>query len=248
MPKNKKRLDVLLVERGLCESRQKAQAEILAGHVFLNERNNWKAGTQVDIESEIRLKTPFPYVSRGALKLIKALEVFDFDVKDKIMIDVGSSTGGFTEVLLEKGAKSVYAVDSGRAQLHWKLRQNPQVVVMEHTNARFLKISDFDQRPEAAVMDVSFISTTLLLPVLNELLAPGFCIITLIKPQFELSPELIGHKGLVAPEHRPLAIQKVLECTQKLGLKASDVIESPITGARSGNVEYLVRLDDRRQK
>jgi len=246
MPKNKKRLDVLLVERGFCESRQKAQAEILSGHVIINERKDWKAGTQVDIDSDIRLKSPFPYVSRGALKLLKALEAFDFDVKDKIMIDVGSSTGGFTEILLEKGAKRVYAVDSGNAQLHWKLRQDPRVIVMERTNARFLSIRDFDPRPEAAVMDVSFISATLLLPVLCEILLPGFSIITLIKPQFELSPECIGHKGLVAPEHRPHAIQKVMESAQRLGLKSSDVIESPITGARSGNVEYLVRLDDSR--
>ena len=243
MPKNKKRLDILLVERGLCESRQKAQAEILSGHVFVNERNDRKAGTPVDVSSEIRLKTPFPYVSRGALKLLKALEVFEFDTDNKIIADIGSSTGGFTEVLIEKNARLVYAVDSGRAQLHWKLRQNPRVVVMEHTNARFLTVNDFKLRPEAAVMDVSFISTTLLLPVLCDILAPGFSIITLIKPQFELSPEFIGRKGLVAPIDRPRAIQKVLNTARRLGLKSSNVIESPITGARSGNVEYLVKLD-----
>ncbi len=238
---DKIRLDQLLVQKGWVESRQKAQAEILAGNVLIKDVVMTKAGIRFLPDVEIRLKSKFPYVSRGALKLLHALSEFKADPTGKVCIDVGSSTGGFTEVLLERGAKQVYAVDVGTNQLSWKIRQDSRVVVMEKTNARNLTADLFAPPPELAVIDVSFISLTRILkPICNLMQNPE--IIALIKPQFELDPSLIGHNGLVDPKNRPLAIQKVLDHTASIHLTASKVIESPITGAKSGNVEYLIHL------
>ncbi len=240
LKKDKIRLDVLLVERGLCETRSQAQAQIMAGNIIINESNEWKPGTTVDPDCAISIRENSPYVGRGALKIIKALDYFEIDPQGRICIDVGSSTGGFTQVLLERGATRVYAVDSGTNQLHWKLRQDERVVVMENTNARFLKGEDLETRPNLAVMDVSFISVNLLLPMLDELLLRPYQIICLIKPQFELAPNLVSRGGFVKPKHRKLAIEKVNAKAQELGMSISEVIESPIKGAKSANVEYLV--------
>lgn len=238
----KQRLDLLLVELGLAESQQKALAEIMAGNVLVNDEPVVKAGFQVRTDASIRLKEKFPYVSRGALKLLHALDYFHADVKGKVAVDIGASTGGFTQVLLERGAVKVYAVDSGTNQLDWKLRGDARVVPMENSSARFIDQLIFDPRPEVAVMDVSFISITKILRPLTQILVPGFQIITLIKPQFELEKAKVGDRGLVAPEFRDEAVQTVLNYAISIGLKHSEVIESPITGAKSGNVEYLVQF------
>jgi 23S rRNA (cytidine1920-2'-O)/16S rRNA (cytidine1409-2'-O)-methyltransferase len=235
----KERLDIRLLELELAESRQKAQAEIMAGNVLVDEAVITKPGTQVKPDSQIRLRDKFPYVGRGAIKLIKALKEFQIEVNGKICIDIGSSTGGFTEVLLERGASMVYAVDSGTNQLAWKLRTDPRVKVMENTNARYIDQIPFDSPPELATIDVSFISLTKILGPLSRILKEGFQIITLIKPQFELSPEDIGERGLVHEKFHRQAIDHVLEYAVSIGLKNSRVIESPISGAKSGNKEFL---------
>lgn len=235
----KKRLDVLITERELASSRQKAQAEIMAGNVLVNETPVTKPGVQVDESAVIRLKDRFPYVSRGALKLIHALDHFHVPVTGRTAIDIGSSTGGFTEVLLERGASGIYAVDSGTNQLDWKLRSDPRVTVMENTNARFIDKVPFDPSPDLAVMDVSFISVTKILPALVRILKSPFHIVVLIKPQFELEKKKIGNKGLVKEEYRQEAVDSVLNFAVSIGLRTGEVIPSPIAGAKSGNVEYL---------
>lgn len=235
----KVRLDQWLCDRGLFETRNKAQAAIMAGEVLVNETPVTKSGTMIAEDAAVRVKEVSPYVGRGAYKLIHALDAFGLDPKGKVGIDVGASTGGFTQVLLERGAVKVYAVDSGTNQLDWKLRSDPRVVAMENTNARYLKGEDFNPRPEVAAMDVSFISVTRILPALVNIMAPGFWIAVLIKPQFELSPELVGDRGLVDPKYHEQAIASVLSCVRELGLTSTEVIPSPITGAKSGNQEFL---------
>lgn len=242
----KKRLDILLAEKGLVSSRQRAQAEIMAGNVLVNDSPAVKPGMPVDDSAEIRLKDVFPYVSRGALKLIHALDHFNVPVKGRTAIDIGSSTGGFTEVLLERGARTVYAVDSGTNQLDWKLRSDPRVKVMERTNARHIDAIVFDPAPDLAVMDVSFISVTKVLPPLLKILKSPFDIVVLIKPQFELSKGKIGKKGLVKEEFRREAVDSVLAFALSAGLYAGETVPSPITGSKSGNVEFLVRFRDKK--
>lgn len=237
---SKERLDVILVKKGLFDSREKAQREILAGNVLVNENIITKAGTLISEDVSIRIKEKFPYVSRGALKLKHAIEYFQLDVKEKVAIDVGASTGGFTEVLLEKGARLVYAVDCGTNQLDWKLRTNPKVISMENTNARFLTKELFSEEIEIGVVDVSFISLTKILLPLKNILKEGFWIVALIKPQFELERDKISKGGIVKEEFRSEAIEKVLSYADSIGLNSSEVIESPITGYKSNNVEYLV--------
>jgi 23S rRNA (cytidine1920-2'-O)/16S rRNA (cytidine1409-2'-O)-methyltransferase len=236
----KKRLDILVAERELADSREKATREIIAGNVLVNEEVVTKPGAPVPLAAEIRLKEKFPYVSRGALKLIHALDRFKIDPKGKVAVDIGSSTGGFTEVLLERGAEFVFAVDCGTNQLDWKIRNNPRVLAMENTNARFIDTIHFSRTPEFAVMDVSFISVTKILPPLLKILADDFLIVTLIKPQFELKREFIARGGFVKPEYRQAAIDSIVEFAKSLGLVASEAIESPITGAKSKNIEYLI--------
>jgi len=235
----KERLDNLLVRLGLFPSRNKAVSEIMAGNVLVNETPALKAGQMVSADALIRIKKKFPYVSRGALKLIHALDTFQIDVKDKIAIDIGASTGGFTEILLEKGASLVYAVDCGTNQLDWKLRSNPRVISMEKINARYIDKYEFNPKPQIATIDVSFISITKILLPLIHILEKNFKIITLIKPQFELEKTKVGKKGLVAEEFRQEATQKVLDYASSIGLTHEKVIESPITGAKSGNVEFM---------
>ena len=240
----KERLDVILVKKNIFESREKAIREIMAGNVLVNEKIVTKAGFLISEEDNIRVKEIFPYVSRGALKLKYALEYFNLDVTDKVALDVGASTGGFTEILLEKGAKFVYAVDSGVNQLAWKLRTHPRVAVMEKTNARYLDKIQFDPVPEVATVDVSFISVTKILPSLLNVLKHGFWIVVLIKPQFELEKQKILKGGVAKDEYRKEAIDKVLSFSTSIGLKTHAVIESPITGYKSGNIEYLTYFTD----
>lgn len=235
----KKRIDVLLVEMQLVDSRQKAQAEIIAGNVLVDTTPITKPGTQVSIHSDIRLKQKSPYVSRGALKLIHAINYFHIRCDGLVAIDVGSSTGGFTEILLKNNAVLVYAVDSGTNQLDWKLRNDRHVVVMENTNARYIDQTNFDPQPQIATIDVSFISLTRILLPLKNILPTNAPIIALIKPQFELDKKHISKGGFVKPEHRQKAIKRILEYATSIGLEASEVIESPIVGAKSKNVEFL---------
>ncbi len=243
----KERLDILLVKLGLTSTRQRAQAEIMAGNVLVNDTPATKASMVVPEDAPIRLKDTFPYVSRGALKLLHALDHYRVDVTGLVAADIGSSTGGFTEVLLERGASRVYAVDSGTNQLDWKLRNDPRVTVMENTNARHLDPAAFDPAPDIATVDVSFISVSKILPSLVPVLKPEARVIVLIKPQFELSPDKIGDRGLAPLEHHQTAIRNVLSAAEETGLEQSEVIESPVTGAKSGNTEYLVLFKKSRQ-
>lgn len=198
--KNKERLDVLLVERGLAETREKAKRSIMAGLVYTNEERLDKPGEKVKVDIPLTIKgNVLPYVSRGGLKLEKALKVFDVSVKDKIMLDIGASTGGFTDCALQNGAKMTYALDVGYNQLAWKLRQDERVVVMERTNFRYVTPKDLaGEMPNFATIDVSFISLKLILPVLKTLLIPDSDIVALVKPQFEAGREQVGKKALFA--------------------------------------------------
>jgi len=239
----RERIDVLLVLKGIFPTRTRAQSEIISGNVLVNDTEISKPGTMVKLDSAIRLRDTFPYVSRGALKLIHALDSFHCEVGGHTAIDIGSSTGGFTQVLLERGASHVYSVDCGTNQLDWKLRSDPRVHVMENTNARDLVPSSLDPAPDFAVIDISFISLTKVLVPLCGVLKTPFTIIALIKPQFELEKAKIGRRGLVDENYRNEAITRVLDFAKSLPLKASEVITSPIKGAKSGNVEYLVKFD-----
>ena len=199
----KERVDVLAVQQGLFETREKAKRGVMAGLVVM-EKNNLrldKPGEKIPADTALRVKGEvMPYVSRGGLKLAKALKEFDFTVKDKILLDIGASTGGFTDVALQNGAKMSYALDVGYNQLAWKLRQDPRVIVMERQNFRYSKPSDFTEGlPEVATMDVSFISLKLILPPLHEILVPGGYALALVKPQFEAGKELVGkHPQLIS--------------------------------------------------
>jgi 23S rRNA (cytidine1920-2'-O)/16S rRNA (cytidine1409-2'-O)-methyltransferase len=237
----KERLDKLVVERGLAQSRERARALILAGKVEVNGQVISKAGEMVDGEIKLR-EEDHPWVSRGALKLVKALEHFGIDPAGKTALDIGASTGGFTHVLLERGATKVYAIDVGYGQLAWSLRQDPRVVTLERENIRYLDPAKVPDRADLAVIDVSFISLTLVLPKVVELLGPGKQIIALIKPQFEVGKGEVGKGGVVRdPEKRAAAVQRVLDTARAAGLTTSEPTESPILGP-AGNVEYLVLL------
>jgi 23S rRNA (cytidine1920-2'-O)/16S rRNA (cytidine1409-2'-O)-methyltransferase len=238
----KERLDVLLVMKGLCESRQKARALVLAGDVLVNGGAVFKSGSLIPEDSEIKIKEKFQYVGRGALKLFRALDYYKIDPTGMIALDVGSSTGGFTQALLERGACLVYAVDCGTNQLDWRLRNDPRVRVMENTNARMLTREMFEPRPEIAVIDVSFISITKILKPVMDVLWGDYRIIVLIKPQFELERGKIGKRGLAAAGCRQEAVKRVLSYAGSIGLIQGDVIESPIVGLKSGNVEYFAMM------
>lgn len=240
MMAKKERLDVLLVERGLAESRHRAQQLIRAGGVLVNERVLDKPGMQVPVDADIRVRARLPYVSRGGLKLAAALEAFELDVTGAIAADVGASTGGFTDCLLQHGVAKVYAIDVGYGQLAWSLRQDERVVAMERTNVRHL-----DQLPEAVdlvTIDVSFISLRLVLPKVIGWLTPAGQIITLIKPQFEAGPADVGKGGIVRdPEVHRRVLHEVLHFAEKQGLRVRGLIPSPIAGAE-GNREFLAWL------
>ena len=239
----KTRADVALVNRGLAESREKAQAAIMAGQVFIGERRVMKASEAVRPEDPLLIRQPEKtYVSRGALKLEKAVRVFSASLKDRVILDAGASTGGFTDVCLHSGARHVYAVDVGYGQLDWKLRNDPRVTVMERTNARFLTADMFPERPEIAVMDVSFISIRLILPALISVIGDQGVIYSLIKPQFEAGRDKVGKKGVVRdPKTHEDVIRTISEFARSVGWNVRRLDYSPITGPE-GNIEFLSEI------
>jgi 23S rRNA (cytidine1920-2'-O)/16S rRNA (cytidine1409-2'-O)-methyltransferase len=237
------RIDKLLVERGLADSRTKAQAMIMAGVVLVNDQRVEKPSHQFDTNSSIRIKggddPTSRYVGRGGLKLEAALREFQLDVTGLTCLDVGASTGGFTDCLLQHGAKRVVAIDVGHNQIDWRLRNDPRVEVREGINARYLQPQDFQERFDLAVIDVSFISVTKVLPAIVPLVIDDGSIVTLIKPQFEVGRGEIGSGGIVRdPEKRARVVEEVNSAAIALGLKVVDVIQSPIAGAE-GNIEFL---------
>jgi 23S rRNA (cytidine1920-2'-O)/16S rRNA (cytidine1409-2'-O)-methyltransferase len=238
-PAGKTRIDQLLVERGLAESRERAQALILAGYVLVNGQKATKPGHSVPSNSAIEVTERMPYVSRGGYKLAGALEHWGIDVTGKICLDVGASTGGFTDCLLQRGAARVWAIDVGHGQLDWKLRQDPRVVVREGLNARELPVTDFPEKFDLAVCDASFISTTMLIPAMVPLLAVQGEMILLVKPQFEVERGQVGKGGIVRePELHQAACARVRAAVEAQGFE-TDIIESPILGAE-GNREFLL--------
>lgn len=240
----KERLDVLLVERGLFETREKAKRAVMAGLVYSNQERMDKPGEKVKTDIPLTVKgNVLPYVSRGGLKLEKALKVFDVCMAEKVLLDIGSSTGGFTDCALQNGAKMSYALDVGYNQLAWKLRQDPRVIVMERTNFRYVTPADLAREmPNFATIDVSFISLTLILPVLKTLLVPGGDVVALIKPQFEAGREQVGKKGIVRDQKVHLqVIDKIIDFSVGEGYVISNLSYSPITGG-DGNIEFLLHL------
>ncbi len=257
-PPVKLRLDKLLVDRGLAGSRERAQALILAGNVLVDEQKRDKAGAQVAADASIRLLgEDLKYVSRGGLKLERALENWKIPVEGKVCFDIGASTGGFTDCLLQHGAAQVIAIDTGYGQMDFKIRQDPRVRLLEKTNARYLTREILtreiltqeimDETADLVVMDVSFISATLVLPAVVTAAFPdpgkreGRQIVVLVKPQFEAGREYVGKGGIVRDETAQFtAVDRVRQCLVSLGCSSNDVIESPILGAE-GNREFLLR-------
>jgi len=241
---DKKRVDVALVERGLAASREKAQALVMSGVVYIGENKVTKASVQVTEADELIVRqVGTGYVSRGALKLEKGLKVFDVDPKGIVAMDLGASTGGFTDVLLQNGAAHVYAIDVGYGQLDWKLRNDPRVTVMERTNARYLKREDLPLCPTLGVMDVSFISITKILPAAAEIMGENGAFISLIKPQFEAGRDRVGKKGVVrdAQVHRDVIVEVLSFIENEMGWAAQALSFSPIKGPE-GNIEFLVHI------
>ncbi|WP_294472585.1 TlyA family RNA methyltransferase [uncultured Intestinimonas sp.] len=236
----KKRLDVLLCERGLAESRQRAQADIMGGCVFVEGRPALKAGQGVDEEARIEVRgQAIPYVSRGGLKLAKAMEVFSLDLTGLVCADIGASTGGFTDCMLQQGAEKVYAVDTGYGKLAWKLRTDPRVVPLERTNARYLTREQIPEALDFASVDVSFISLRLILPALRGLLKDSGRAVCLVKPQFEAGREKVGKKGVVrAPKVHLEVLEGFLTHAAQGDFTVAGLDFSPIRGPE-GNIEYL---------
>ena len=241
---NKTRLDVLLVEQGLLESRQKAQAVIMAGSVFVDGQRVDKPGTAVPNTAAIQVRGhALPYVSRGGLKLEKAMQTFPLTLDGKVCADIGASTGGFTDCMLQNGATKVYAVDVGYGQLDWKLRGDPRVVCMERTNARYLTHEQIPEELDFASVDVSFISLRLILPALDGLLSPEGEAVCLVKPQFEAGREKVGKKGVVRdPAVHLEVLEHFLDHAGDAGFTVLGLTYSPIRGPE-GNIEYLGYLE-----
>ena len=240
----KERLDVLLVKRNLAGSREKAKAIIMSGIVYVDGQKEDKAGTTFpeDVQIEVRGHT-LPYVSRGGLKLEKALKCFDVSVEGKVCTDVGSSTGGFTDCMLQNGAVRVYAIDVGRGQLDWKLRQDERVVCMEKTNIRYVKPEDLGEPIDFSSIDVSFISLSKVLGPIRDYLTDNGHITALIKPQFEAGREKVGKKGVVRDKSTHIeVIDNVIAYALSIGFRVLDLTFSPIKGPE-GNIEYLVHLE-----
>jgi 23S rRNA (cytidine1920-2'-O)/16S rRNA (cytidine1409-2'-O)-methyltransferase len=238
----RERLDLLLVERQLVGSREDGRRRILAGEVLVNNQAVTKAGDLIDLSAEIRLKETSPYVSRGGFKLEKALREFSIHVKDKTVLDVGASTGGFTDCLLAHGAAQVFAVDVGYGQLDWKLRNDPRVLVFEKTNIRYFDLSRLPRAADLATIDASFISLKLILPQVKKLLRPHGEVVALIKPQFEVGKGKVGKGGVVrAPEEHARVIAEVSNAARKSGYDVLGVTESPLQGPK-GNKEFLLYL------
>jgi len=237
------RLDAYLIEKGMFESRAKAQAAIMAGQILVNEQKIDKPGTSIKDGAHIRvLGDQLRYVSRGGLKLEKALSIFPISVKDKIVADIGASTGGFTDCALQNGATRVYSIDVGYGQLAWKLRSDPRVINMERFNARNLDERSLPERINAASIDVSFISLEKILPAVHKILSPGAFVIALVKPQFEAGRENIGKKGVVrdAAVHREV-LHNVISFARNEGYGIGGIDFSPVKGPE-GNIEYLLYL------
>ena len=243
MANPKSRLDVLLVERGLVPSRERARAVILAGHVRVDGQVTAKAGAQVSLSAQVELTTPdHPYVGRGGLKLAHALDTFGIRVVGRRGLDIGASTGGFTDVLLQRGARDVIALDVGHNQLDWKLRSDSRVLVREGVNARILTHEDVPHAVDVVTIDVAFISLSLILPQVPQVLAPGADVVALVKPQFEAGRQEVGKGGIVSdPAVHEAVLARVTSEAERLGFERCGMTPSPITGA-TGNREFLMHL------
>jgi 23S rRNA (cytidine1920-2'-O)/16S rRNA (cytidine1409-2'-O)-methyltransferase len=238
----KTRIDQLLAAKGLCASREQAQRAIMAGRVTVDGHRAEKPSLQVSWNAHVEIRGAERYVGRGGFKLEAALENFQISPQGKICLDIGSSTGGFTDCLLQHGAAKVYAIDVGRGQIDWRLRSDPRVIVREGVNARFLSAADIGEPAELCVADVSFISLTLILPAVFALLPGAADMIILIKPQFELSPAKVGRGGIVRdPAFRMEAVEKLRSFVTGQGRRWLGVMESPIRG-REGNIEFLAHI------
>lgn len=241
----KKRLDLILVEREFFETREKAKREIMVGNVIVNEQVVTKAGTMFKDNDElnIRIKEKLKYVSRGGLKLEKAIKTWDLDFSDKLVLDIGASTGGFTDCALQNGARRVYSVDVGKNQLDWKLRNNEKVVSLEEMHIKDLKEEDIgNEKADFIVIDVSFISLTKVIPYFEKFLKKNGKIVMLVKPQFEVGREKIGRNGVVEnEEYHDEAIKKIISFSKECGYELAGVGDSPIKGAK-GNKEFLMLL------
>jgi 23S rRNA (cytidine1920-2'-O)/16S rRNA (cytidine1409-2'-O)-methyltransferase len=238
----KTRLDNLLVARGLAETRSKAQALVMAGSVRVAGQPATKPGAMVDEAAEVAVTAALPYASRGGYKLAHALDSFGLDPQGLVALDVGASTGGFTDVLLQRGVAHVYAVDVGYGILDYRLRSNPRVTALERTNIRYLEALPDGALASCAVIDVSFISLRLALPAVQRLLAPGAWVVALVKPQFEAGAEQVGKGGVVRdPQVHRAVLHETLAAAQALGLTPRGLARSPITGP-AGNVEFLAWL------
>lgn len=245
----KERLDVLLVKKGFYPSRERAKASIMAGIVFVDGQRSDKAGNMVDTEAEIQVKENIcPYVSRGGLKLEKSMKIWPINLKEKICMDIGASTGGFTDCMLQNGAVKVYAVDVGYGQLDYKLRIDDRVVNMEKCNIRYLDVASISDPIDFISIDVSFISLKLVLPVASKLLDEAGKLVCLVKPQFEAGREQVGKKGIVRDKnvHRQV-IENVAEYAIQSGLQPQGLTFSPVTGAK-GNIEYLMFLSKKTEE
>jgi len=247
----KNRLDVLLVDKGLATSREKAKAIIMSGIVYVNGQKEDKAGSTFDEDAQIEVRgNTLRYVSRGGLKLEKAINEFGVSCENKVCMDVGASTGGFTDCMLQNGAVKVYAIDVGHGQLDWKLRNDERVVCMEKTNIRYVTPDDIQEKPELSSIDVSFISLSKVLPPVRELLTENGQVVALIKPQFEAGREKVGKKGVVREKSTHVeVIEACLKYAHDNGFKILDLTWSPIRGPE-GNIEYLYQLtkDDTMQE
>lgn len=239
----KKRLDVVLTEKGMFESREKAKASIMAGVVYVDGERVDKPGTPVDENAEITVKeTLCPYVSRGGLKLEKALKEWNFSLQSAKAVDIGASTGGFTDCMLQNGAEKVYCIDVGYGQLDWKLRNDSRVVNMEKCNVRYLDVDEIGRDVDFISIDVSFISLKLVFPVAAQLLGEEGCLVCLVKPQFEAGREQVGKKGIVRdPAVHEEVIRNVIGYGEENGLYSWGLTYSPVTGTK-GNIEYLLFL------
>ena len=243
--KKKARIDQTLVERGFFESRERAQRAIMAGEIRVGERVVQKSAEMIEIDATISVAESPQFVGRGALKLSGALDHFKIDVRDKIALDIGASTGGFTDCLLQRGASNVFAVDVGRGQLAWKIRNDPRVVILEKVNARFLSRKEILQPIDICVIDVSFISLTLILPRAFELITPNGVILALIKPQFELRRTDVGRGGIVRePELHQKAQQKIVNFVEESDYRVVGLAPSAITGT-DGNQEFFICIRKR---